>query len=235
MSAIDCPPSPSAIARRDLIVVIVGLLAVLAWDACGLDLAASRLYGTSAGFALRDHWLTRGVAHDGGRWLAAFGLVALVVNIFRPLWPGPTRRERVWWFAVTVAGMCLIPLLKHFSRTSCPWALAEFGGVAHYVSHWHWGVSDGGGGGCFPAGHPTSAAAFLSGWFVLRRHRPRAAAWWLAGTLLLTLFYGWAQWARGAHYPSHTLWTAWICWTLAWATQGLALPRGRSDQDLTRT
>jgi membrane-associated PAP2 superfamily phosphatase len=21
--------------------------------------------------------------------------------------------------------------------------------------------------------------------------------------------------ARGAHYPSHTMWTAWICWTLA--------------------
>jgi membrane-associated PAP2 superfamily phosphatase len=27
---------------------------------------------------------------------------------------------------------------------------------------------------------------------------------------------GLSQQMRGAHFMSHTLWTAWLCWTLAW-------------------
>jgi membrane-associated PAP2 superfamily phosphatase len=26
--------------------------------------------------------------------------------------------------------------------------------------------------------------------------------------------FGWAQLARGAHFASHTMWSAWLCWTL---------------------
>ena len=29
------------------------------------------------------------------------------------------------------------------------------------------------------------------------------------------LLFGGAQTLRGAHYPSHSLWTAWLCWTLS--------------------
>ena len=33
-----------------------------------------------------------------------------------------------------------VPALKQISTTSCPWDLAEFGGVARYASHWALGV-----------------------------------------------------------------------------------------------
>ena len=36
--------------------------------------------------------------------------------------------------------------------------------------------------------------------------------------LLAGLLLGLTQTVRGAHYPSHTLWTAWICWTTGWLT-----------------
>ena len=36
---------------------------------------------------------------------------------------------------------------------------------------------------------------------------------WLVLALVLGLILGIAQQLRGAHYMSHTLWTAWICWT----------------------
>lgn len=111
-----------------------------------------------------------------------------------------------------------ITVLKRLNHTSCPWDLAEFGGVARHVSHWLWGVRDGGAGHCFPAGHASTAFAYLAGWFVLRRSAPRAAGRWLLGALLAGMVLGLAQQMRGAHYMSHTLWTAWICW--AW---GLAL------------
>ena len=84
-------------------------------------------------------------------------------------------------------------------------------------------MRDGGAGHCFPAGHASAAFAYLAGWFVLRRSVARAVAMrWLAAALAAGLLLGLAQQVRGAHYMSHTLWTAWICWTVGLALEGLA-------------
>jgi membrane-associated PAP2 superfamily phosphatase len=202
---------------RDAVFLAVGLLALLAWDALGLDLPLSRLFGTAAGFALRDHWLTEGVLHRGARALAWALAIVLVIGIWRPL-PFArvlSRRERVAWVAAMLACAILVPLLKQISLTSCPWSLAEFGGSARYVSHWLVGQADGGPGRCFPAGHATAAFCFLPGYFVLRRAAPTAALAWLLGTLAAGLVLGGVQVVRGAHYVSHSLWTAWWCWALS--------------------
>jgi membrane-associated PAP2 superfamily phosphatase len=120
----------------------------------------------------------------------------------------------------------IVPALKQLSRTSCPWDLAAFGGVASYVPHWYFGVSDGGPGHCFPSGHAASAFSFLPGWFVLRHHRPRLARWCLAGIITLGLLLGGGQLVRGAHYVSHTLWTAWICWACCVLAFAITRPGG---------
>ncbi|SEL76416.1 Membrane-associated enzyme, PAP2 (acid phosphatase) superfamily [Roseateles sp. YR242] len=205
--------------------VVLGLLVVLTWDALGLDLSAVRWFGDANGFAWRNHWLTAGLLHQGGRWLATGLAVVLLVNAVRPLWPGLTRRER--WLAVAITAVCLvaIPLIKQGSTTSCPWDLAEFGGTAHYVSHWRFGLNDGGPGHCFPSGHASSAFAFFSLFFMLRRAYPRQARAALTGVLMMGLLYGLAQMARGAHYPSHTFWTGWICWAMTVGIVTLARPR----------
>lgn len=58
--------------------------------------------------------------------------------------------------------------------------------------------------------------------FALRDH------WWMAqimhsgamGWLLMAVCIGFilgiSQQMRGAHFMSHTLWTAWLCWTVGW-------------------
>ena len=79
-------------------------------------------------------------------------------------------------------------------------------------------LSDGGSGHCFPAGHASAGFGFLGGWFALHRHLPRLAGFWFLGALILGLTFGIAQQLRGAHFMSHTLWTAWICWMVAWLT-----------------
>jgi membrane-associated PAP2 superfamily phosphatase len=218
-------------------ILIAFALLLFAWDATGLDLAMMRGLGGPAGFAWRDAFVTRVVLHDGGRIVAALLLVGLVVNIWKPIGPMTRvpRADRVWCLAACVACLVGISLLKRASLTSCPWSLAEFGGVARYVSHWAWGVADGGGGSCFPSGHASSAFGFMPIVAVLWGRARRAAWWWVAALALFGLAIGCGQVMRGAHHPSHVMWTAWCCaafTALAWFGWG-AFQRSRPMQPET--
>lgn len=198
--------------------VALALVLLLAWDASPLDLWAVRRAGDASGFALREVWFTRALIHEGGRLVsyAAMGFIVLL-NLWPRLLPGLTVRERRWWLGTTVVCLVVISLVKRASLTSCPWDLAEFGGAAQYVSHWSFGVHDGGGGHCFPSGHASAAFAYLAGGFALSRAYPRPALAWGLAVVVLGVVYGVGQMVRGAHYPSHTMWTGWICWALTMA------------------
>lgn len=215
---------------RVLIATLAGLLALLLWDASGLDLTLARWAGGAHGFALRDDPVFINVFHEAPRllsWLCVAGLLAAIrwpVGLLRRL----ARSERVQLALTVLASVIAVSLVKRGSHSSCPWDLREFGGTAVYVSHWAWGMHDGGPGGCFPAGHASAAFAYVGGWFVLRRRMPRAAASWLAAALVLGLVLGLAQQWRGAHYMSHTLWSAWFCWSVGWLGDLLAHSRRRT-------
>jgi len=59
------------------------LLLLLLWDGSGLDLWLAHWFGSAQGFPLQDHWLWRGVLHDGIRplpWLLELGLLAAIVR-----------------------------------------------------------------------------------------------------------------------------------------------------------
>lgn len=211
-------PRARSAALRDAAVAVVGLVVLVLWEFSGLDLPLARLYGSQLGFVWRDHWLTGGLLHEGARTLGWTVFGVLVLGLWRPLpfMRALGRSERLWWLATTLLCVSLIPLLKRASSTSCPWALAEFGaGAAQYVPHWVLGARDGGPGGCFPSGHASTAFAFLTGWFALRDLEPKAARRWLIVTVAAGSVLAWVQMMRGAHYLSHSLWTAWACWTVA--------------------
>jgi membrane-associated PAP2 superfamily phosphatase len=203
---------------RDLLWTLATLCLLIAWDASGLDLLLARPWASAQGFRLHDNWFLSTVLHDGARraaWIPALWLVAGVwkpTGVLRRL----SRAQRVQWAGTTLLALAAISLFKHASHTSCPWDLIEFGGHARWISHWAWGVRDGGPGHCFPAGHASAAFAFVSGYFVLRSVSPVQARAWLIGALLAGLVLGAAQQLRGAHFMSHTFWTGWLCWTIAW-------------------
>jgi len=213
----DTPARPADLLRADLRVVLLSLAVLLAWDLSGLDFTLTAWFGNAHGFAWRDRWLTATLLHDAARYPAWALFGVLLVGIWKPL-PfarALSRRERVWWVSTTLACVVLIPLLKRNSATSCPWDLARFGGdVLDYVPHWQFWKRDGGPGRCFPSGHASTAFSFLAGWFALRRAAPVAARRWLAVTLACGGLFAWVQVMRGAHYLSHSLWTAWACWTV---------------------
>ena len=197
--------------------VLAGLAALAAWEAAGLDLPLARLAGDAGGFPARDHWLLTRVLHDGARLLSATVAALLALSLVRPF--GPLRRlpraRRAWLLAVAVGAMLAVSAIKRVSATSCPWDLQAFGGSLPYVPHWRLGLRDGGAGHCFPAGHASAGFAWVAGWFAWPRGSAAARAW-LAASLAAGLALGVAQQLRGAHFMSHTLWTAWTCWTWAW-------------------
>ena len=214
------------------------VLLALAWDATGWDLAVMRLWGDAQGFALRHQpWLS-GVAHDGTRRALVWVWVAWLLLL---AWGrGPVRewagRERLAVALGTVLALLVVNLIKRASLTSCPWDLAEFGGPAQYVSHWVLGVADGGGAHCFPGGHASSALAFVAAALPLlsRPERTRQGLLLLGALLLGGAWLGAVQTVRGAHYPSHTLWTMVICYAVGgatwWLVQRTAAARQRPYQ-----
>ena len=198
--------------RRALAALAAGLLALLAWELSGLDLPLSRLFGDVGGFAARDAFWARGLLHQCLRGLWALIWLLLLIDALRraPVASGPTRRERRLALLVGLGLLLLGPLLKSFSQSSCPWSLAEFGGTVSWVSHWDWGRSDGGPGHCFPSGHGLGALAFAPMAWLWNRRGPWLLL--LAGGALAAL----AQLARGAHFLSHSLWSAWLGLALGW-------------------
>jgi membrane-associated PAP2 superfamily phosphatase len=212
------PASASASpVAHDLRVTGFLLAALLAWDFSGADLPVARWFAGAHGFAARDSFWASTLLHSGGRlfgWVLAALLLVVALRTPRRVRGGPARSERLAWLGVMLLCALAVPAIKHYSTTSCPWDLAEFGGSARYLSHWTFRLLDGGNGHCFPSGHAVAAFAFLGMHFQWRRHDPARARAWLLAVLVAGVLLGFGQLARGAHYPSHTLWTGWICWAV---------------------
>lgn len=218
MTKTPSSPRRSAVTGKHVLLwTFVSFLILAAWDLSRLDLWMAQWFGTSKGFALEAHWLWRDALHDRIRHLPWLLELALLVSIGLPFGnlKKISRARRAQLGLTTLAALLVVSSIKTWSNTSCPWDLQQFGGVANYISHWAWGVKDGGNGGCFPAGHASAGFAFIGGFFAFRHSLPKSAWRWFAGAMGVGLLLGIAQQVRGAHYMSHTLWTAWFCWTSA--------------------
>jgi len=209
--------------RPYAIVSLFLLIIFLVWDSTTWDMQLATIWGEPGGFALREHWWMAKIMHAGARNAGWLFFVAILMGIWRP-W-GALRAlataDRVSLFLSVLSALLSVTLIKGFSQTSCPWDLQAFGGAAPYVSHWNLWVSDGGGGHCFPAGHASTGFAFMAAYFGLRQNNAPGAMKWLVLAISVGFVLGIAQQMRGAHFMSHTFWTAWLCWTVGWISQVL--------------
>lgn len=206
---------------------IICLLVVFAWRAAanGWDEQVTTHYFNAHlhAFPLRDAWLFKSLLHDTGK-LVPVG-VALLLLYMRAHGHASHSRWHDWRSDVVYALMVLlistaiVGALKDSVPIACPWSLMEYGGnKSHYkMAAWLTGVIPAGvgAGHCWPSGHAAGAFGMIGLYFVLRTRRHGAAL-----PLLLVLvgwgaLSGWAQIARGAHFTSHVLWSAAICWAVA--------------------
>ncbi|MCC2970505.1 phosphatase PAP2 family protein [Massilia sp. IC2-476] len=193
------------------------ILALGAWTDADLWLADAQYDRVTAGFPWREAWLTATFSHRIAKTaLSVCAGVIIALAIGDTIWPQrafdrPLARLRlrvVAWSAVLVP--LVVSLLKQSSNAHCPWDLARYGGAQPYVRLFEAlpaGVLPG---HCLPAGH-ASSALWLVSLVVFWLPGPARRAWrGLALCLAPGLALGWMQQMRGAHFLTHTLWSAWI-------------------------
>lgn len=180
-------------------------------------------------------WWAGGLIHTGGKYLVLLiGISALLVyagSFVRRTW---RRLRNPALFLCLCIGLStgLVALGKQFSNRHCPWDYDRYGGTVPYGGLFAEPPAECGPGRCFPAGHAAGGFALVGLYFVSRR-KARALAGLGAGLLLGSLF-GFGQVARGAHFASHNLWTAAICWAVSLGLYGLFF-RGKVDPEQVRT
>jgi len=209
---------------------------LLVFELTPLDVWLADGYFVGGNFVGKGNWWLDVFSHKWVKWtmilLALLVWLKVLAGRLSPRWRQDQRR----WLVVGLA-MLLAPatvgVLKHFSDTHCPWDVLRYGGEAPYVKLLEWTpVADPG--RCFPAGHATTGFA-LFGFVLLWRGRNRRRAnlaWWIAFSAGFVL--GWGQQMRGAHFLSHTLWSAWVCWAVCLLLFDALIPKKtmvRSEPD----
>lgn len=124
-----------------------------------------------------------------------------------------TRDARL---GVTVLAMALASLavssLKAASAHSCPWELSAFGGDAAFFRLLDAVPLFAGSGRCFPGGHASGGFTLMALYFYWRGSHPARARFALAAGLVAGGLMGLVQMARGAHFLSHNLFSAYVVW-----------------------
>ena len=197
----------------------LGVVIVVLNRYTNVDLRLSAMFYDTVGhtFPARSIRLLDLLFHDGLRWVS--GLLVLVLLVQPRLQPAHSRqwRENLIVVGLAVFSALVVSLMKTQSAHSCPWDLVEFGGVAPYFKLFD-SVPSGlahNPGRCFPSGHASTAfmwiALLYSSLPAVRHHR----ALILQVFALFAILACGVQLAKGAHFVSHLLATAWVCWAVA--------------------
>jgi membrane-associated PAP2 superfamily phosphatase len=196
--------------------VFVPLAVVFALSDLDRQISLAWAYDVSTGsFPARHAWWAERLLHGYGRdliWLVVLTCLGLLgVSRFRP---ALRSWRRPLCFVVVTIGLTtgFIGGLKQVTRVNCPWDLQGFGGTQKYVPVFGARSAETKPGACFPAAHAGSGFALFALYFALRDRRRRWALVALWATMAIGVAFSVGQEARGAHFVSHDLWSAFLAW-----------------------
>ncbi len=212
--------------RQALGLCVAAVVLLTLFETTALDpWLAERFYdATTHDFPWRHAWFFDALLHHGLKAVSvAGGLIAAGAALAGAfgLWPQWPRRNAL----AAALGMLLIPLgttlLKQLTHRHCPWDLLPFGGFVPYTSLLSGAPAGIAAGQCFPAGHASGGFVWMVWGVMLRPLQPRVARRALGAGLALGGVMGLGRMAQGAHFLSHTLWSAWFAWAVIVALAGL--------------
>jgi len=198
-----------------LLVLVVGLLFTRALD--GDRVWTDFLYQIEGGhWKLRHAWITSRVLHEyGQRFSIAWGVGLLALTLWAAFGGAlhKYRRGLVCLCIAVLASLLLVSLSKHMIPLACPWDLQRYGGDV--VGH-AYGLYPGEVSGCFPAGHAAGGYCLVALYFFARVYALRKQFLWLLPAVIVGLTYGLTQELRGAHFLSHDIASAALCWFVSY-------------------
>lgn len=220
---------------RDLVPVVILLFLAFAAEYSGLDLyLAGKIYQLEGHqWLLKDSWLFKTLLHDDAREVVRNLFCVVVLAWLLSLLPRRLNlrglqhwRRPLGYLVITeVISITLVSLIKRATDVSCPWGLSQFGGHLPYFPVYVAPPADFPPINCFPAGHASATFAWFGVWFIARRYFPRWRWEALASVILAGELFGITQQLRGAHFLSHDLTTAAICYGIAALGDALILSR----------
>lgn len=198
---------------------LLPIVIALAVKHSGLDLAISDHYYSVElrSFPARANDVLEIVGHKSAKSILLAAWFVLLGGAVAAHFDPATRPWRpVLW--ATVIGMALGPaivsILKSITSFHCPWDLHRYAGFAEEASRIF--VAPRQAGQCFPAGHSAGGFSLFAVSFGLRViGRPAAARWALVMALAVGIAFSYVRVIQGAHFVSHTLWSAGIDWICA--------------------
>ncbi|WP_437883509.1 phosphatase PAP2 family protein [Pseudomonas sp. LRF_L74] len=232
-------PSPT-LDRRLLYGIPLALAALLLIiEPTHLDFALADLfYVRGQGFIGRRNDFLEDILHDRAKQMTMLiGLIALGGYLLSLL---PTRlrplRKRLGYLvlAMTLSTGFVVPL-KKITRMQCPWSLEQYGGVEHFsplLGPRAEPVKTIG--NCWPGGHASSGFALIALFFFWRDNHSGRAKGALVAALALGSLFSVVRMAQGAHFLSHNVWTALICWLVCLGLYDLLLYRPARQQQSAR-
>lgn len=186
----------------------------------GLDLALVKPFYDPASntWPLRDNFFVSGVMHSFGRDLIAYIMIGVLVLLIGSFIHSRLRRYRKGAAYMLLGGLLgtgIVAVLKNCTHIYSPWDLTIFGADKPYVRLFD-AVPEGATvGHAFPGGHSSGGFGLLALYFLLLHYAPRYRFVGLAAGLIVGGAFGAAQEMRGAHFLSHDLFSAVICWYAA--------------------
>lgn len=178
-------------------------------------------------WSLKKAFLTETVIHRYGKYFSIIVYVFIIILYILSLYqhsissaPVKNRllacKQGLLYLVVsTLIATLSISMLKHLTHIDCPWSMRGLGGTSEYFpwlnvlfsSHNEKGQ-------CFPAGHASAAYAFFSLYFFSLCYVRKKALFVLMMVIFFGVLFGLSQQLRGAHFISHDITTAYLCWMI---------------------
>lgn len=166
----------------------------------------------------RNHWLFNTVIHDWGKkidilagivWMSVFTL-SFYLDILKK-----HKKIMLYILSAAIAGPLIVGAGKQITHIYTPWDLTLFSGTMPYIRLFDPVPNGLPIGEAFPSGHASGGFAFFSLYFAFRHLGSPLRIYGLLFGLFLGLIFGIGQQIRGAHFPSHDLYSMVICWYAA--------------------
>lgn len=185
-----------------------------------LDLSISDIFFNHAlhKWSYGESWWSVTLIHIWGKDLIAAIFIASLLGFGLSFFVKrfETFRFVCAYIAMTIfIATVIVALLKQYSNVDCPWDLQFFNGVKPYYHIFSHKPSNFVAGKCYPGGHSSGGFSLLLLYFLFLDYKKSYAYMGLGIGLTMGAIFGFGQLVRGAHFVSHDMTSAMICWLIA--------------------